>query len=387
MTLTGKAAIAGLGTTEFSVASGRSEMQLALEAITAALADAGLSPADIDGMATYTADKNDETDLHYNLGGQDLKFFAKGDYGGGSACAPLLYAAMAVATGVCQVVVCYRAMNERSAYRFGAGTGAPRASSSGSFAQLHTLQGIRTPAASIGMLVRRYMHETGATSADFGQIAVSARKHAATNPLARFHGKPITLEDHQASRMIADPLRLLDCCQESDGAVALVITSTERARDLQQRPVLIRGGSQAISPRHFSMYSYYRDDLSFADDAALVGRELWHQSGLSPADMDLAILYDHFGPSVMMQLEAYGFCARGDAKDFIKQGNIELGGGLPVNTNGGQVGEAYIHGMNGIAEAVRQLRGTASNQVAGARNALVTAGIGVPTSGAVLGVD
>jgi acetyl-CoA acetyltransferase len=387
MSLSNKAAIAGLGQTEFSVASGRSEMQLALEAITAALADSGLTTADVDGMATYTADKNDETDLHYNLGGQDLKLFVKSDYGGGAACAPLLHAAMAVATGVCQTVICYRAMNERSAYRFGAGTGGPRASSSGSFAQLHTIQGIRTPAASIGMLIRRYMHETGARSEDFGLVAVSARKHASTNPLARFYGKPITLEDHQASRMIVDPLRLLDCCQESDGAVALVITSAERARDLRQRPVLIRGGSQGISPRHFSMYSYYQDDISNAADAALVGREVFRQSGLSPADIDLAILYDHFGPSVMMQLEAYGFCSRGEAKDFIKGGNIEVGGGLPVNTNGGQVGEAYIHGMNGIAEAVRQLRGTASNQVAGARNALVTAGIGVPTSGVVLGVD
>jgi acetyl-CoA acetyltransferase len=251
--------------------------------------------------------------------------------------------------------------------------------------QLHTMHGLRTPAAALGMVMRRYMHQYGATSEDFGRIAVSARRHAATNPAARFYGKPITMDDYLASRMIADPLRLLDCCQESDGAVAVVVVSAAHARKLRQKPVLIRAAAQGAADHMRLMHSYYRDDITRASEAELVARQLYRQSGLRPSDLDGAILYDHFGPTVMLSLEAYGFCGRGEAKDFIRHGNIELGGSLPVNTNGGQVGEAYIHGMNGVAEAVRQLRGSAVNQIPHASNILVTAGLGVPTSGVILG--
>lgn len=386
MNINEKAAIVGMGCTEFSTNSGRSEMQLAIEAITVALADAGLAAADVDGLTTFTSDNNAEINVFENIGGRNLKFFSRIDYGGGGACAPLQQAAMAVATGVADVVVCYRAMNERSEYRFGAGHTSSGRSSSASSMQFHAMHGMRTPAAALGMVMRRYMHEYGATAADFGQIAVSARRHAATNPQARFYGKPITLDDYMASRMIADPLRLLDCCQESDGAVALVITSAERARDLKQQPVLVRGAAQGACDHQRLMHSYYRDDITRASEAELVAQQLYRQSGLTPGDIDGAILYDHFGPTVLLSLEAYGFCGRGEAKDFIKNGNIEIGGTLPVNTNGGQVGEAYIHGMNGIAEAVRQLRGNAVNQISGASNILVTAGLGVPTSGVILGI-
>jgi acetyl-CoA acetyltransferase len=215
-------------------------------------------------------------------------------------------------------------------------------------------------------------------------VAVADRKHAATNPDAWFHGKPITLEDHQASRMIADPLHLLDCCQESDGAVAIVVTSADRARDLPQPPATIRAAAQGSGTDQFVMTSYYRDQIGL-QEMGLVGRELWRQSGLRPDDMDTAVLYDHFTPFVLMQLEELGFCGRGEAKDFVADGAIELGGRLPLNTHGGQLGEAYIHGMNGIAEGVRQMRGTSVNQVADAQHVLVTAGTGVPTSGLVLG--
>ena len=163
--------------------------------------------------------------------------------------------------------------------------------------------------------------------------------------------------------MIADPLRLLDCCQESDGAVAIVVTTPERARDLRadagRRSRRRRRGARADQ---FVMTSYYRDDIG-VPEMGVVGRELWRQSGLSPADIQTAVLYDHFTPYVLMQLEELGFCGRGEAPDFIGDGAIEIGGRLPVNTHGGQLGEAYIHGMNGIAEAVRQVRGTSVNQV------------------------
>lgn len=388
MTLRDQAAIVGIGATEFSKNSGRSELQLACESIVSALADAGIDPGEVDGLATYTVDNNSEIDVFRSIGGRDLKFFSRINYGGGGACAPVQQAAMAIATGVAKTVVCYRAMNERSQYRFGAGISyvSALASSDAALGGVHTSSGLRTPADSLGLLMRRYMHEFGATAEDFGQIAVSARKHAATNPNAWFYGKPLSLEDYMASRMIADPFRLFDCCQESDGAVAVVVTASDRARDLKQKPVLIRAAAQGNCDDMIAMYPFYRKDISWASESALTGRELYRMSGLGPADIDVAILYDHFGPSVLMSLEAYGFCARGEARHFIRDGNIEIGGSLPVNTHGGQVGEAYIHGMNGIAEAVRQLRGTAANQVSGARNILVTAGSMVPTSGAILGV-
>jgi acetyl-CoA acetyltransferase len=177
---------------------------------------------------------------------------------------------------------------------------------------------------------------------------------------------------------------LLDCCQESDGGVALVITSAERARDLARPPAVIAGAAQGSGPDQYVMTSYYRDDLAALPEMGVVGHQLWVQSGLAPSDMDVAVLYDHFTPYVLMQLEELGFCGRGEAKDFIGGDTLELGGKLPLNPHGGQLGEAYIHGMNGIAEGVRQIRGSSVNQVRGARHVLITAGTGVPTSGLVL---
>jgi acetyl-CoA acetyltransferase len=382
----GKAAIVGIGATEFSKESGRSELQLSAEATKAALADAGLTPAEVDGLVTFTMDTSSEIALARELGIPELRFFSRVNYGGGAACGTVLHAAMAVATGVADVVVCYRGFNERSGSRFGqvSVAAATQVNTNGLDNAWTYPMGLGTPAATVAMFARRYMHEYGATSEDFGRVAVADRKHAATNPNAWFHGKPITLEDHQASRMIADPLHLLDCCQESDGAVALVVTSAERARDLPQPPATIRAAAQGSGPDQFVMTSYYRDQIGL-QEMGLVGRELWRQSGLRPQDMDTAVLYDHFTPFVLMQLEELGFCGRGEAKDFVADGAIELGGRLPLNTHGGQLGEAYIHGMNGIAEGVRQMRGTSVNQVADAQHVLVTAGTGVPTSGLVLG--
>jgi acetyl-CoA acetyltransferase len=213
------------------------------------------------------------------------------------------------------------------------------------------------------------------TSEDLGRYVVVSRKHAATNPNAWFYDKPITLEDHQASRWIVEPmLRLLDCCQESDGGVALVVSSMERARDLRQKPVRVAAATQAHRMDGHIMFDYYRPDLVGYPEAYASAQELWTQSGLGPQDMDVAMIYENFSPVVLMTLEAHGFCKEGEAKDFIKSGAIELTGQLPVNPNGGLLGEGYIHGMNNITEAVRQLRGTAANQVADAENVLVTVG-------------
>ena len=383
--LSGQAAIVGIGATEFSKESGRSELQLSVEATRHALADAGLRPGDVDGLVTFTMDNSSEIALARELGLGDLRFFSRINYGGGAACATVQQAAMAVATGVAEVVVAYRGFNERSGQRFGQvqGWAASQSNTNGLDNAWTYPLGLSTPAATVALQARRYMHEVGATSADFGRVAVADRRHAATNPKAFFYGRPITLEEHQASRWIAEPLHLLDCCQESDGAVALVITTPERARDLPHTPAMIVAAAQGSAPDQFVMTSYYRDDLGIPE-IGVVGRELWRQSGLAPADIATAVLYDHFTPYVLMQLEELGFCGRGEAPGFIADGAIELGGRLPINTHGGQLGEAYIHGMNGVAEAVRQVRGSSVNQVPDAANVLVTAGTGVPTSGLIV---
>ncbi|MGP4019642.1 lipid-transfer protein [Saccharopolyspora sp. 5N708] len=385
-TISGRAAIVGIGATEFSKNSGRSELQLAAEAVRAALADAALDPSDVDGLVTFTMDNNAETAVARELGIPELGFFSRISYGGGAACATVQQAAMAVATGMAEVVVCYRAFNERSGNRFGrvqtAAAAAP--TSSGLDNSWSYPFGVATPGAQVAMFARRYMHVHGATSADFGRVAVADRKHAATNPNAWFYQRPITLADHQASRWITEPLRLLDCCQESDGGVAIVVTSPERAADLPHPPAVVAAAAQGSGADQFTMTSYYRDDLAALPEMGVVARKLWQQAGIGPREIQVGILYDHFTPFVLVQLEELGFCARGEAKDFIADGAIELGGRLPLNTHGGQLGEAYIHGMNGIAEAVRQIRGAAINQVDDVRHVLVTAGTGVPTSGLVL---
>ena len=389
MSFAGKAAIAGIGQTEFSKNSGRSELRLACEAVMAALGDAGLTPRDVDGLATFTMDNNPEIEVARAIGAGPLRFFSRVHYGGGAACGVIMQAAMAVASGAADVVVCYRAMNERSMQRFGIGTTplAKVATTETAHFGWYVPFGLATPASWVAMQAQRYLHDYGASTEDFGRVSVACRRHAATNPNAWFYRKPITLEEHQASRWIVRPLRLLDCCQESDGAVAVIVTSAERARDLRQPPAILRAAAQGASVDQQMMTSYYRDAIGDLPEMSFVASQLYAQSGVGPRDFQTAVIYDHFTPFVLAQLEAFGFCKRGEAKDFVKGGNIELGGALPVNTHGGQLGEAYIHGMNGIAEGVRQVRGSAVNQVRDVEHVLVTAGTGVPTSAIVLGKD
>ena len=243
--LSGKAAIVGIGATDFSKNSGRSELRLASEAVLDALADAGLTPADVDGMTTFTMDSNTEVAIARATGIGDLKFFSKIHHGGGAACATVQQAAIAVATGVADCVVAYRAFNERSGMRFGQVQMrlVENADSTGvdnSFSYPHGL----SHAGGAGGDDRPALHApVGCDEPDFGAVSVADRKHAANNPKAYFYEKPITIEDHQASRWIAEPLRLLDCCQETDGGVALVITSPERAKDLKHRPGHHRSGA------------------------------------------------------------------------------------------------------------------------------------------------
>ncbi|MFI7320476.1 lipid-transfer protein [Streptomyces venezuelae] len=379
--LGGRAAIVGIGATEFSKDSGRSELKLAVEAVGAALEDAGLAPDDVDGLVTFTMDTNPEITVAQAAGMGELSFFSRVHYGGGAACATVQQAALAVATGVAEVVVCYRAFNERSGRRFGSGVQRREPSAEGAALGWALPFGLLTPASWVAMAAQRYLHTYGLAPEVFGHVAVMDRKYAATNPAAYFHGKPITLEDHAASRWIVEPLRLLDCCQETDGAQAIVVTSAERARDLRHPPAVIAAAAQGAGRAQEQMTSFYRDGLTGLPEMGVVAKQLWRTSGLAPADIDVGILYDHFTPFVLMQLEEFGFCGPGEAADFV------AGERLPLNTHGGQLGEAYLHGMNGIAEGVRQVRGTSVNQIPGAARTLVTAGTGVPTSGLILGSD
>jgi acetyl-CoA acetyltransferase len=305
-------------------------------------------------------------------------------HGGGAAAGTVMQAAMAVATGVADVVVCYRAFNERSGFRFG-GTGRTMTETPLWLAP-YVPFGLMTPAAWVALHAQRYMSTYGVTNEDFGKVSVVDRAHAARNPDAWFYERPITLEDHQNSHWIVEPvLRLLDCCQESDGGVALVVTSVERARDLAQPPAVITAAAQGAAYDGEVMTSYYREDITGLPEMGVVARKLWADSGLEPSDIQTAFLYDHFTPFVLVQLEELGFCKRGEARDFATIENLSVGGRLPINTNGGLLGEAYIHGMNGITEGVRQIRGTSYNQVEGVEHTLVTSGTGVPTSALILG--
>ncbi|WP_455353060.1 lipid-transfer protein [Streptomyces sp. SYSU K217416] len=378
-TLGGRAAIAGIGATAFSKESGRSELALAVEAVQAALADAGLGPADVDGMVTFTMDTSPEITVAQAAGIGELSFFSRVHYGGGAACATVQQAALAVASGVAEVVVCYRAFNERSGRRFGSGVQHREPSAEGAALGWSLPFGLLTPASWVAMAAQRYLHTYNLAPEVFGHVAVTGRRHAARNPAAYFYERPITLADHAASRWIAEPLRLLDCCQETDGGQAIVVTSVERARDLPHPPAVILAAAQGAGRGQEQMTSFYRDDLAGLPETGVVARRLWRTSGLTPSDIDVGILYDHFTPFVLMQLEEFGFCGRGEGAAFVAED------ALPLNTHGGQLGEAYLHGMNGIAEAVRQLRGTSVNQIPGAARTLVTAGAGVPTSGLILG--
>jgi acetyl-CoA acetyltransferase len=385
ITLKDQAAIVGIGQTEFSKNSGRSDLQLACEAVRNAIRDAGLLPSQIDGMTTFTMDLSDDIEIARSVGIGGLTFQSQIPHGGGAALGVLQQAAMAVATGAAKYVVCYRDLNGRSGQRYSSGVSGNLITSDSIHWSWYIPSGLMTPTSWVAMVTRRYMHETGTTSADLGQVAVSTRKHAVVNPDAVFYQRPLTLEEHQASRMIVDPLRLYDCCLETDGACACIVTTPERARDLAQTPALINAVAQGAGPDQESMTSFYRPDITELPELGIVARQLYEVSGLTPADIDAAILYDAFTAIVLFQLEAYGFCKRGEAKDFVKNGNIEVGGRLPVNTHGGQLSEAYIHGMNGVNEGVRLIRGTSKNQPAKADHVLVTAGVGVPSSAMILG--
>jgi len=374
--LAGATSIVGIGQTEFSKEAGRSETQLASEAIVSALADAGIPTGEVDGLVSYTIDPVEETELVRSIGTDRIRFSSRVPYGGGGSQGVLLHAAAAVASGVADVVVAYRAVKARSGQRFGRAAMGGRATSShsGSTAmQWCAPYGVMTPASWISLNATRYMHVYGVTSEDFGRAVVQLRSYAATNPNAHFFGRPITLNDHQESRWIAEPaIRLFDCCQETDGAVAVVVTRKDRAQDSRQ-PVTIEAAAGAAIFEEEIASNHYRPELAVMEGSVALASLLFEGFGVSRGDIDVAMIYDAFTPILLMQLEGLGFCGPGEAKGFVADGNLGPGGSLPTNTNGGLIGEGYIHGLNLTTEAVRQLRGTSVNQIDGASTVLVSA--------------
>ena len=354
-----KAAIVGIGETEFSWDSGRSEIQLACEAIKAACDDAGISPHQIDGLVRYEMDTNHETLLVQSLGIPNLRHWESVSYGGGAGNAVVGHAAAAIAAGFCNYVVCFRAANLRSQLRLGQARNLERIP--GGAQSFAAPWGNMAPAHHFGMFVRRYMHMYGATSQHFGWVAVTLREHASRNPRA-LRRNPITLDDHQNSRMVADPLHLLDICQENDGAAAIVMTSPDRAKDLthSDTSILVEAAAQGSGPQIDGII--YRPDLGVAESVN-TAQDLWDRAKIGPSDIDALMFYDHFTPFCLLNLEAYGFLPFGEAKDFVNGGeNIRFDGMLPINTHGGNHSEAYIHGLTHVQEAVRLIRGTSTSQ-------------------------
>ncbi|TAK53596.1 MAG: lipid-transfer protein [Gammaproteobacteria bacterium] len=374
-----RTAIVGIAETAFARRLEPSETELASMAILAALEDAGIAPSEVDAMSSYTMETTDENEIASNLGFGDIRFFSRVPYGGGAGCGAVLHLAMAVATGQANVAVAWRSRKRGSGPRVWA-TSKDRLGDGYKYTRPY---GLVRPVDELAVLTRRYMHEYGATRDHLANVALACRRMANNNPRATMYSRPLTREQYMAARWIAEPLCLYDNCLETDGALACVIVSAERARDGRHRPVYIHAGAQGMSAPHPRMMNdFCGTPLRSPSYAAAHG--LWLNSDLKPGDIRVAQIYDAFTTMVLLSLEAYGFCGRGEGAAFTENGALELGGRLALNTSGGSLSEAYVHGFNLINEGVRQMRGTSVNQVPGADSCLVTSADDVPNGALIL---
>ena len=379
-----KAAIAGIGWTSFTKDSGVSVLSLATEACKKAIDDAGLNVKEIDGIVTHNmSDSVMPQEVATCLGLPGLGYHLEYWGGGPAGCQTVINAAMAITMGLAHNVVCFRALNGRSGHRLGGTGNSPPTTGE---AQFLIPYGWTSFVHTFTHMARRHMIEYGTTQKQLGVVAVTERKHASMNERAMMR-TPITIDDYFNSRMIAEPLRLLDICVETDGACAVVVTSAENARNLRHRPAYVMGAAIGSGPdptpygmntfgwlrgSHTELYGKY------------ISPQLYGMAGITPRDIDVAEIYDEMTIAVLVQLEDFGFCKKGEGGPFVEEGRIEIGKELPVNTHGGSLSEAYIHGMNHICEGVKQIRGIAVNQVKDAELVLVTAGPVVPTSALIL---
>lgn len=390
----GRAAVAGIGQTTYAKNLGRTELDLACEAVIHACTDAGYAVTDVDGIVSYHIEQVEERELAAALGLRNCSFMARTTSGGGGAASVVGLAAMAVASGQAESVVAFRARNRSKAASYGADPnqgGRPWEKVGAGVSDLrqwHNPYGVAAPVHEMALIARRHMARFGTTEEQFGMQAVAQRFHASRNPAAIMRDA-ITLDDWRAARPIAEPIRLVDCSLENDGATAILVTTPERARDLRQPVVTVLAQAMGVGPIHVALADYFRTSSSWdeRDHAGRhIARQLFDRSGLTPADVDVAMIFDHFTMAVPLSLEQYGFCGLGEGGPMIGSGATRWpDGALPVNTHGGSNGEAFIHGVNHIPEAVRQLRGTSTCQVAGAEVALVTGAITDPSGAVLLG--
>jgi len=368
-----KTSIVGIGQTEFSVKSGRSELQLAVEAIGAALTDAGLDFEDIDGLVRYTWDNTTEAAIMNALGLPRLTYYGETEFGGVNCCGAIAQASAAVEAGLASCVVFYRALNARSGVRYGRGErvlseegGVLISRQAEPPGDVYSAPfGLLVPGQHHALYARSYMARYGLSEDDcacmLGGVAVQQRAYANRNPRALLHDRRLTMEQYLDSRMICNPLRLFDLCLETDGAMALVITSRERARALKGDSIDILAAQQYVHPGSVPMLLYATETHSLVPPEA--GARLFAAAGRSVSDIDVAMIYDATSAMVPLALEDFGFVERGGALEFLSSGQNGPDGALPINTHGGLLSEGYFHGLNSIAEAVRQLRGESANQV------------------------
>ncbi|MGX7732690.1 thiolase C-terminal domain-containing protein [Rhodococcus sp. 2H158] len=380
-------AIVGVGESDYSKNSGTSVTALAAAASRAALADAGIDPADVDGVIRNDMDLVSCAALADAIGARNLTYFGEAGPGGSGPAAMVAQAVGAIMSGQASTVVVFRSLNGRSGNRFGLSSELATSTGGGeSMTEFFGPYGLLSPGQFFALLAQEYMRKTGTTSEQLGHIALAARRHANNNPRAQMYDRKMTLDDYLNSRMLSSPLRLFDYCLETDGAAAVVVTSTERARDLRQKPAVIRAAAMASGPRPQpgQMYPVLMRDDPLDMPSRYCAETLYRRAGLGPEEVDSAQLYDCFTITALLQVEDYGFCDRGEAGEFAAAGELEIGGAIPFNTSGGHMSEGYIHGMNHIAEGVRQIRGTSSNQVPGASVSLVTSAPPPSTSALIL---
>jgi acetyl-CoA acetyltransferase len=370
-----RCAIVGVGSTEFSRNSGRSDLSLAIEASVAAIDDAGLSISDIDGIVRCDSDLVRPNDLVHALGLPGLEYFSEVGPGGVGPCAMVGQAVAAILSGQATSVLVFRALNGRSGRRYGLSSVKElEVGGNNSYDEFFAPYGLLTPGQIFGLMAQRHMLEFGTTEKHLGQIAVTCRARANANPAAQMYGRPLTMDDYLAARMISRPLRLFDFCLETDGACAVVVTSADRARDRRHPPALIRAVAQGSlpAPQPGIQFPVLMRESITTLPARPVADTLYRRAGLGPDDVDVAQLYDCFTITVLLQLEDYGFCRKGEGGQFVAGGEIDLGGQIPINTGGGHLSGGYIHGMNHIVEGVQQIRGASTSQVPGAEVCLVT---------------
>jgi len=367
-----KYAITGIGNTDYTRESGRTVRSLASEACSKAIADAGLALADIDGIISFNFnDSAPAMGVATELGIPRANYAVDFQSGGNAANLITLTATAAIEAGLAKNVVCFRAMNGRSGFRLGGG----RDMNAHGVTQYTAPFGWITYPQAMAMWRRRYMIEYGDDDEGLAEIAMTFRDNAVLNPRA-MQRSPMTRDDYYNSRKIVDPFRMLDFCLESDGACAVVITSAERAKDMPHKPVYIMGGAYGGGPNQGDDLF---DAIRWPDHAhnafKYLGDDLWKSAGIGPGDVDVAQIYDCFTYSVLMALEGLGFCKEGEGGGFVQGGRIHRDGDLPLNTAGGLLSEAYIHGFNHVIEAVEQLRGVSGpRQIKDAEICLTTAG-------------